>query len=443
MMPPLLTLYLAFARVSEPLWRLALHRRARRGREDPARMAEKFGRGMAPRPKGPVVWFHALSVGESLALLALLNRLAAARPDLWVLLTTSTRTSVEAWDRVGLPPRVIHQYAPVDAPGPMRRFLRHWKPAAAVFAEFDLWPVRMLETTGAGVPAILINSRLSAGRFEQRMRMARVYGWLLARFRRILLQDAASVPRFVALGAPADRVAVMGVLKAAAAPLPDAPAERAALAAAIGDRPLWFAAATERREEPQVIEAHRQASLRAPRLLLIIAPRHARDADGTEALARAAFAHVARRSRGEVIGPDTQVYIADTIGEMGLWYRLSPVSFVGHSLRVEGEPLSGKNPFEAAALGSVILYGPEVDMFSESYAALAAADAAILTEDAPALARAVLALQDPAARAPHLPGAARVMAEQQAPLEIALDAVLALLDGPAEGAAVDKYDQKP
>ncbi|GAB4263653.1 MAG: 3-deoxy-D-manno-octulosonic acid transferase [Pararhodobacter sp.] len=422
-------LYLGFAALSAPLWRLALWLRQRKGREDATRGAEKLGRYTVPRPEGTVLWFHAVSVGEAQALVTLMQRLTAAHPALSILLTTHTLASAQALAARGLPERVIHQFAPADYPAAVRRFLAHWRPDALIVAEADMWPEMLMQARRLGLPMVLINTHVTERRYRRRRRIAATNGYLMNLFDTILVQDEASMTRYLDLGAPADKMSVMGVLKAASDPLPDRPEARAALAAQIGGRPVWLAASTKAIEEPQLMEAHALARRALPDLLLLIAPRQPTEADKTEAAARARFAScaIARRSREEPITPDTAVYIADTIGEMGLWYRLAPVAYTGNSLRVEGTPLTGKNPFEAVALGVMVLHGPDVGNFAEAYARLAAAGGALEVDGPQAMADAVVAAQDPAFRAPYLAGAARVQAENQHPLEVSLAAMEALL----------------
>jgi 3-deoxy-D-manno-octulosonic-acid transferase len=427
-MPVALRLYLVFAALAEPLWRIALSLRARRGREDRARLPEKLGVPSAVRPAGRLVWFHAVSVGESMALLTLLRRLGAARPDLSFLLTTSTRASGQALAAQPLPDRVIHQYAPADCPRPIRRFLDHWRPDAFVLAEADTWPATLLAVHRRGIPMLMLNVVVTRRR-QRRARFRASFAVLFGLFRQILAQDADSAAALPALGAPAGRIRVMGVLKAASDPLPDNPAARAALSVALGTRPRWLAASTKVLEEPQLMQAHALALAACPDLLFVIAPRQPSEADATEAAALAAGLRVARRSRGEVPSAATQVYLADTIGEMGLWYRLCPVAFIGNSMPVPGTPLTGKNPWEALALGCLVIHGPSLGNFAESYRQLREAGAAVGIADAVGLAEAVLAAQDPGARAPRIAAAARLLAEAQAPLAIALDAVQALADG--------------
>jgi len=436
-MPLLLRFYLALAAVSAPFWRLVLWIRQRQGREDPVRGREKLGYPSAPRPPGPLLWFHAVSVGEAQALVTLLDRLTAAHADLQILLTTHTLASAEALDRRGLPPRVRHQFAPADYPGALDRFMAHWRPDALIVAEADLWPLMLHRAHRAGLPMVLINTHVTERRYRRRRKMVATNGALMRMFDRILVQDADSMARYRDLGAPAGKMAVMGVLKAAADPLPDRPEARAALEAQIAGRPVWLAASTKAAEEPQLMEAQALALDSLPGLLLLIAPRKPGEADSTEAAARAHFPAdaIARRSRGEGITARTQVYIADTIGEMGLWYRLAPVAYTGNSLRVPGATLTGKNPFEAVALGAMVLHGPDTGNFADAYARLRAAGGALEVANAAEMARAVVAAQDPAFRAPYLAGAARVQAENQHPLEVSLKAMEALLSQSRPGGA--------
>ena len=428
-MPLLLRLYLAFAAVSMPFWRIVLWVRQRRKREDPVRGVEKLGRYTLARPSGRVLWFHAVSVGEAQALVTLFDRLVAAHPDLQILLTTHTIASAQALAARGLPDRVIHQFAPADYPAAVRRFLRHWRPDAMILTEADMWPEMLMQVKRARLPMLLINTHVTPRRYRRRRKMVATNGYLMNLFDSILVQDAVSLERFKDLGAPAGKMSVMGVLKAASDPLPDRPEARADLAAAIGGRPLWLAASTRAIEEPQLVAAHVAARAEVPDLLLLIAPRQRTDADQTEAAVRAHFAPeaIARRSRGEPITRATQVYIADTIGEMGLWYRLAPVAYTGQSLPVPGKTLGGKNPFEAAALGCMVVHGPNVGNFADAYARLDAAGGALMVADGAAMARAVVAAQDPAFRAPYLAGAAQVQAANLHPLEMALAAMERIL----------------
>jgi 3-deoxy-D-manno-octulosonic-acid transferase len=422
-----LSAYLAFSALSEPLWRLAMAARVRRGKEDPERVGEKFARAMAARPPGRLFWFHALSVGESLALLPLLNRIARDAPDATLLLTTSTRTSAQALARVGLPADTIHQFLPVDAAGPVRRFLDHWRPDLAVVTELDLWPRLLVEVSGRGVPLALINSRISPRNAARRNRGRGLFADLLARFDLVLAQDDDSAARFRAFGVAPERLHVFGALKAAAAPLPCDEGELERLRAGLARRPCWLAASSERREAGTLCAAQAVLVQSGGDHVLILAPRNVADGDGAAAAARARKLKLSRRSAGDSIGPETQVYLADTIGEMGLWYRLAEVVFMGHSLSVPGPEQRGKNPFEAALLDRPVLHGPQVGDFAETYAALSRAGAARLCDSAEAIAAAVRDLHEPAARAAMVLGARGVIAERRAVLDRTWGALAALL----------------
>ena len=422
-MTPLTRTYLAFSMVSGPLWRWSMWRRLRRGKETADRLPEKFGRAAPARPDGDVLWFHALSVGESLALLPLIERALHDMPKAHVLLTTSTATSIDALEKARLPERAIHCLLPIDTYQAVARFLRHWRPDVAVFAELDLWPRLLIETFRREIPMVLVNARMTEKTFLSRQRVAGIMADMLDLFDRMLVQDAETFERFKAFGADPAKIAVVGPLKSAARPLPADDAVLGDLRAQIRDRPVWLAAATYQSEHDEVLQAAKKVLEAEGDALLIIAPRHVRDGEALEQMAREAGLAAARRTKGQPITPETQVYIADTIGEMGLWYRLAPISFIGHSLDVAGDGLDGKNPFEAAALQSAILHGPDVEHFADSYAALAKAGGARVVHDADGLAEAVLALQQDELRAAFTAGADQVIKAQRSILENSWDLI--------------------
>ena len=383
---------MAFSQISGPIWRIVLNRRLAHGKETVERLPEKFGATDLARPEGRLYWFHALSVGESLALLPLFDLILAEDADVHILLTTSTATSAQAINRIGLPDRTIHRLLPIDTAKATCRFLDHWHPDIAIFAELDFWPRLMVEAHERSIPMVLINSRMSQKSFGSRRRLGAMMRDILGLFDRMLLQDPDSFHRFQALGADKKRISVVGALKAAARPLPADISDLAYAQDVIGARPVWLAAATRAIEDPVMLAAHKQILQTHPQALLILAPRHVRAGKEAEGIAAQSFEHVARRDIGQEIDSNTQVYIADTIGEMGLWYRLSPVSFIGHSLDLPEEQLGGKNPYEAAALGSAILHGPAVSDFSETYEALTQKQAARLVTSKDDLATAVIDL---------------------------------------------------
>lgn len=376
-LPVGLTLYRLATRLAGVFAGGVLNRRAVRGKEDPARLLERLGHASAARPEGPLVWLHGASVGETLMLLPLIDALRAARPDAAMLVTSGTTTSAALMVQ-RLPTGAIHQYVPIDRPDAAARFVAHWRPDLAVFAESELWPNLILAAEAAGARLALVNARLSEASLERWASWPRSAGRLLGAFSWIGPADARTAEGLSGLiGRP---VPPVGNLKAAA----EAPgADDGALdqlKTAIGDRPVWLAASTHEGEDAIVLEAH--ARLRAETgadALLILAPRHPDRGPAIAAEARAAGFATARRGAEEPLDAQTAVYVADTLGEMGLWYRLAPITFVAGSL-LPGH--AGHNPLEPALLESAILTGPRVSSFAGVYQELFDADAAAVAQNA-------------------------------------------------------------
>jgi 3-deoxy-D-manno-octulosonic-acid transferase len=386
-----LGLYLAWSgRGGQRFAERKLRERAAQGKEDPARLDERRGIASRPRPDGPLIWFHAASVGESIALLELVRQLINDRPEVSILVTTGTVTSAGVMaDR--LPDGALHQFVPLDARAFVIRFLDHWRPDVAVWTESELWPALICETEARGIPMLLLNARMSKASHDRWRFLRGMARSLLARFRRALVQDDLTAIYLRRLGMASERMEVTGTLKEGAAALPVNTRILDAVRAEIGSRPVWVAASTHPGEETKVLEAHRIAMRTNPRLLLILVPRHPDRGDEIAALLAGDGWAFARRSAGEGPEAETAVYLADTIGELGLWYRLAPVSFVGGSW----EPIGGHNPFEPAALGSAILHGPYVTNFVDIYQRLTEARAARLVPSPQALAQAVDDLLSP------------------------------------------------
>ena len=392
--------------------------RLARGKEDKERIAERSGHAAHARPNGALVWVHAASVGEAVSILSLIDRLLVERPKLSVLVTTGTVTSARLLANRLPPGRAWHQYVPVDRPAAVRRFLQHWRPDLALWVESELWPNLVTETRRAGVPLLLLNGRMSQRSFQRWQRVPGLIAPLLASFDLCLAQDAAQAERFIALGAAGAET--VGDLKAAAGPLPVDEAEFAVLAASCAGRPLWLAASTHEDEETHVAHAHRALALQHRGLLTVIAPRHPARGDAIVALLHARGLNVARRSRGEPITGATDIYLADTLGELGLFYRLAGIAFVGGSIARKG----GHNPLEAALLDCAILHGPDMSNCAAIARALAAAGATLTVTDGPSLAAAVgRLLDDPVERAARAAAAAGVAAHNRD----VLDAVMAQL----------------
>ncbi len=408
-----------------------LSRRLAGGKEDRSRFGERRGEAGQPRPEGPLVWIHAASVGEAVSVLPVAERLRAQRPDIHLLLTTGTVTSARLMEQ-RLPAGAIHQYVPVDRPNGVRRFLDHWRPALALWVESELWPNLIFETRRRGVPMLLLNARMSPSSLRRWRRIPGLIRQLLQSFDLCLTQSAAEARRLRDLGAQSAEYA--GNLKAAAPPLPADEAALQDLRTTLDRRPRWLAASTHAGEEKAVGLAHLRMRRQFPGLLTIVAPRHPdRGGEIADELRSLGLA-VARRATGQPVADDTDVYLADTMGELGLFYRLADIAFLGGSLIAHG----GQNPLEAARLGCTVLHGPHIFNFSEAIASLTAADAARQVTDEETLAQAVAdLLADPELCRHGAAAAQRLASEDAAVLDRYMDRILPFLPDPAATAAPD------
>jgi 3-deoxy-D-manno-octulosonic-acid transferase len=375
--------YAGVSRLLHPAGPLLLARRRMRGKEDGARLGERKGIAGLPRPAGILVWLHGASVGEVISLLPVAEHLRSS--GVGVLVTSGTVTSAEVAAR-RLPEGAIHQFVPLDLPAYVESFLDHWRPDVGVFAESELWPNLIHTAQGRGVHLVLVNARMSERSHRRWKRFPSFITSMLSRFELVLAQTRADGERISELGAP--RVQVIGNLKYDVEPPPADPVKSAALKAAIGERPVLVAASTHPGEEEAVAEAHRLAASRVPGLLTVIAPRHPQRGEEAAAACVKAGVQVRRRSDGLLPDDSTGVYVADTIGELGLFYRLGRIAFLGGSFATHG----GQNPIEPAKLGNAILHGPHVHNFTEVYDALAAARGAFLVKDAAELGEAAARL---------------------------------------------------
>jgi 3-deoxy-D-manno-octulosonic-acid transferase len=377
--------YQRLTRLARPAVPLLLALRERRGKEDPARRSERFGQASVRRPDGPLIWMHAASVGETNAILPLLASLKEARPDRTILLTTGTVTSARlAGARLGA--TAIHQYVPLDSPRYVQAFLDHWRPELAIFCESEIWPNMILETSARGVPLALVNGRVSKTSFRRWRANATMARPIFTRFKLVLAQNDVFATRFRDLGAP--QVITCGNLKIDSPPLPVDQAKLRALATALSGRPVLLAASTHEGEEAMVFEAHARIAAALPGLATIIAPRHPDRAPQILRLAEQAKLSARLRSAGDLPDDQTDVYIADTIGELGALYTIAPLALIGGSLIERG----GQNPIEAIRFDAAVLTGPHVANFADAYAALGEAKACVFVADAAALADAAIRL---------------------------------------------------
>jgi 3-deoxy-D-manno-octulosonic-acid transferase len=388
-----------------PLSGYFLARRLKRGKEHPERLAERRGESSLPRPEGPLVWVHGASVGELVAALALVERLRER--DLAVLVTSGTVTSAELAARQ-LPPGAVHQFIPLDSPFFVARFLDHWRPDLALFVESDLWPNLILSAAERGIPLIIVKGRLSQRSFERWRRLPATIEALLARFDLCLVRAPEDAERFGALGAP--RLSTTGNLKLDAPPLRADPKALAALKSAVAGRPVVAAASTHPEEESAVIEAHRRLQIDFPRLLTVIAPRHPHRGAEVAEIAAASGLETAQRSLGAIPNAATEIYVCDTLGELGLVYRIAPIVLMGGSLIPHG----GQNPIEPIKLGAAVLHGPHVGNFADLYDALDEATGTDAVVDADMLALRFAALLSNASLRAKIAAAGRHTIEARA-----------------------------
>ena len=342
---------------------MVIHARARAGKEDRSRLSERFGKTAHARPEGELIWIHGASVGECLSVLPLIDKLLQ-KSDRSVLVTSGTVTSAKLM-RERLPERAFHQFVPIDSPSAVRRFLDRWKPNAGLFVDSELWPNLIASAHLRDVKLALINGRMSARAYAGWRRAPKTAQHLLSCFHLCLAQDDLSAERLRLLGAK--DVRVTGNLKADAPPASPDAAKTMELSGAIGSRPVLLAASTHPGEDETVLPAHDSLRRRFPELLTILVPRH--PVRGAEIAMLCGTRNYARRSENRLPRTETAVYIADTIGELPMLYRIAPFAFIGGSL----VPHGGQNPLEAAKLSRAIMAGPYTENFAGVYETIFAA----------------------------------------------------------------------
>jgi 3-deoxy-D-manno-octulosonic-acid transferase len=363
-----------------PLVGVQVRRRESERNEDPNRAGERHGYPSRPRPAGTLAWLHADGVGEAMAALILIDGLLQHDAKLNVLLTTSSVASARLMVQ-RLPKRAEHQYAPNEHFAAVQNFLDHWHPDLAIWVGSEFRPNLILETYGLGTPMMLLNAHISAEAFRRWSRSPALIRQILHCFDLCVAESMPDAGRLGTLGA--EDVTWVGNLRAAAAPLPAEARELERMRRAAAERPCWLAASTHPGEEAAVARAHRALARRFPGLLTFIVPhRPERGEEIREALRRAGF-EVSRRSGLEPIRPNTEIYLADTLGELGVFYRALPLAFIGGSLVNQG----GHNPLEAVRLDCAVLFGPHMENFAEDARILVEAGAGIQVANAEALER--------------------------------------------------------
>ncbi len=408
-LPMTLRVYRSLSSAMVPLSPALINQRLRLGKEDPARVGERRGMSAGVRPAGPLVWIHGASVGEVLAAAALIERLRAL--NLRILVTSGTVTSAAIVAK-RFPPDVIHQYVPYDSPRYVARFLDHWRPSLALFIESDLWPNLILSSAARRVPMVLINGRMSQRSFPRWRRVVGTISALLGKFEVCLAQSKLDAERFAALGSR--NVVVTGNLKLDV-PAPPADANKLErLMAMTRGRPVLVAASTHPGEEEMLTEAHRTLAGYFPKLLTVIVPRHPARGEAIAGMIAASGLNATLRSHEDLPTATTDIYVADTMGELGLFYRLAPIVFMGGSLVEHG----GQNPIEAIKLGASIVHGPHVFNFTDVYEALDAAGGARRADTQEALVKQLgQLLADPKARETVLAASERVVEQLGGALE--------------------------
>jgi 3-deoxy-D-manno-octulosonic-acid transferase len=373
----------ALSWVLDPIWRMVLAQRLHKGRETGTSVAQKCMMLPVERPDGCLIWGHAVGVGEVLALAGLFRQIGRRLPQASFLLTSSARSSGQALAGTGLPPRCVHQFAPIDTPRAVDRFLDEWRPDLGIWCEMDLWPVLLHATTERAIPRVLVNARLSESSFARRHRARALYRPLLQGFEAIWTIDQATAAWLERLGADPQRLSVTGTTKAISPPLGCDPAELQRWQEAVGHRPLWLFASSHVGEESLALAAHEILRRRHPDALLIIAPRY--PARGEELAALCPRGSPRRSLDPQSLPGSSSVYVADTLGDLGLWYRLARVALIGGSFA----PVGGHNPYEALTLGCVVLHGPQLFNFADSYRDLDSRGLARQVADPEDIARAV------------------------------------------------------
>ncbi len=352
-----------------------IEKRKKMGKEDVKRFNERVGRPTKPRPDGRLIWLHGASVGESISMLPLINRLLEIYPDAHVMVTTGTTTSAEVMAK-RLPERAFHQYLPIDNPVFAARFVRHWQPTIALWFESEFWPAMLSTIKRRNIPLILINGRISNKSFKRWQQFDFVIKELLDCFTACFGQSEEDAYRLRALGAK--DAMCLGNLKYAGLPIPVDAEKKKDIQDEIGERPVWLVSSTHSDEESKIGRYIKELIAKHEGLLTIIAPRHPnRGVEIKELLQEKYQLKTALRSANEKIMPETEVYIADTIGEMGIWYELCPIVFIGGSL----VPHGGQNFMEPSRCRDAVIVGPHMHNFTDAMNRAKRADGVIQIDE--------------------------------------------------------------
>ncbi len=351
-----------------------VNKRKQNGKEDVARFNERIGKPKKERPEGKLFWLHGASVGESVSMLPLINKILETYPDAHVMVTTGTVTSADVMQK-RLPERAFHQFIPIDNPIFTARFIKYWQPDVALWFESEFWPAVLSSIKRKNIPLILINGRISNKTFKRWQQFDFICKELLSCFTMCLGQSEEDAYRLRVLGAK--NTSCLGNLKYAGLPLPVDEKAKKELMKKIGKRKFWLASSTHDDEEIRIAKVHKRLKETFPDLLTIIVPRHPnRGVEITEEIKKLELS-TALRSKNENLTDKTDVYIGDTIGEMGLWYNLAKIVFIGGSLIPHG----GQNFIEPSRVRDAVIVGPHMHNFTDAMNRAKKADAIMQVSD--------------------------------------------------------------
>lgn len=351
-----------------------IKKRQLNGKEDIKRFNERIGRPTMKRPDGKLIWLHGASVGESVSMLPLINKLLETYPDASVMVTTGTVTSADVMAK-RLPERAFHQYVPIDNPSFVTRFIRHWHPDLVLWFESDLWPALLSGIKRKNIPLVLVNGRISNKSFKRWQQFDFISKELLGCFTFCLGQSEEDAYRLRILGAKDS--SCLGNLKYAGINPPVNKEKLDEIKTQIGNRPLWVVSSTHNDEELKIGKFLKRAGEKIPGLFTIIAPRHPGRGEEIQKQLNELDLKTALRSNNEKIDENTDVYIANTIGEVGIWYEMSPIVFIGGSLIPHG----GQNFIEPSRFRDAVIVGPHMHNFTDAVNRAKKADAIIQVND--------------------------------------------------------------
>ncbi len=356
----MLTLYKFFCNFNYPIWVLILAVRRLKGKEHKARFREKLGYYEQQRPKKDLIWINALGLGETLSLTLFLEELSKVFSDHTLLLTSSTLQSKIALEKIPLSKNIIHQFAPIDNYYALESFLDYWKPKMALFSELDVWPLRTSKVKERKIPILLINSRMNEKKKTSRKRLGKLFSETLKEFDHIFLQDQSSKIHFMDFGVAEDKITVNGPLKLAGTIFPDTLIIEEKIKSLFKGKLIWVAASLHDSEENEILEAYKLAKFKLPNLVLIMIPRSIELSKNTvKKASRISNSILERSNYSDLPKKDTEIFVINRVGELGLWYKLAFISFIGNSLNFK-EIKEGKNPFEALQASSVVIHGPKM-----------------------------------------------------------------------------------